>query len=77
MISRVTVLPTTILSTTPPKTIIGSTTIPYSAPGGAYILNVTTADGGTNIQSGTFTVGYVAIPTISSLAPVSGPEYHG
>ena len=43
-----------------------------SAPAGAYNVNVTTTDGGTALKPGTFTVGYLAIPTITSLSTVSG-----
>ena len=66
-----TVLSPTVLSTTP-TTIIGSIQIPGSAPAGAYNVNVTTADGGTASRPGSFTVGFVGIPAIASLTPVSG-----
>ena len=66
-----TVLPVTVISTTP-TTIIGSATVSSSAPAGAYNVNVTTTDGGTALKPGTFTVGYLAIPTITSLSTVSG-----
>jgi hypothetical protein len=66
-----TVLPTTLLSITP-TTIIGSATVSGSAPAGAYNVNVTTVDGGSAPKPGIFTVGYMAIPTIASLTPVSG-----
>ncbi|MGA7797131.1 MAG: IPT/TIG domain-containing protein, partial [Methanoregula sp.] len=66
-----TVLPTTVLSTMP-TTIVGSATISSSTPAGAYNVNVTTVDGGTASRPGSFTVGFVGIPTITSLTPVSG-----
>ena len=66
-----TVLPTTVLSIMP-TTIIGSATISSSTPAGAYNVNVTTVDGGTASRPGSFTVGFVGIPTITSLTPVSG-----
>ena len=64
-----TVLPTTVLSIMP-TTIIGSATISSSTPAGAYNVNVTTVDGGTASRPGSFTVGFVGIPTITSLTPV-------
>ena len=64
------VLTTTVLNIMPTK-IIGSAAI-GSAPAGAYNVNVTTVDGGMAPKSGTFMVGYLAIPTITSLTPVSG-----
>ena len=61
-----TVLSPTVLSTTP-TTIIGSVQIPGSAPAGSYNVNVTTVDGGTASRPGSFAVGFVGIPTITSL----------
>jgi hypothetical protein len=66
-----TVLPTTVLSTMP-TTIIGSATISSSVPAGSYNVNVTTVDGGIASRPGSFAVGFVGIPTITSLTPVSG-----
>ena len=66
-----TVLSTAIISITP-TTIIGSVQIPGSAPAGLYNVNVTTVDGGTASRPGSFAVGFVGIPTITSLTPVSG-----
>jgi hypothetical protein len=66
-----TVLPTTILSIAP-TTVIGTVQIPSTAPAGAYNINVSTADGGTASKPGAFAVGFVGIPTIASLTPVSG-----
>ena len=65
-----TVIPTNIVSVTP-TTIIGSATIGW-IPAGSYNVNVTTVDGGMAPKPGTFAVGYLAIPTITSLTPVSG-----
>jgi len=67
----VTVLPTTLISTTP-TSIVGSVQIPNSTLPGSYNLNVTTIDGGTASEPGAFTVGYLQIPTITSLTPTVG-----
>ena len=72
-----TVLPVTIISIAP-TTIIGSVTVPGSTPAGSYDVSVSTFDGGTAVLPGSFTVGYVAYPTLSTsktllpLVPVSG-----
>jgi len=53
-------------------TIIGSVTIPGSAPSGKYTLEVRTADGGTVSRYEAFTVNYLGLPLISSITPAAG-----
>jgi PKD repeat protein/pimeloyl-ACP methyl ester carboxylesterase len=64
-------LKTSILSTTPTK-IIGSFTIPATAPSGKYRLQVRTTDGGTINKYEAFTVNYLGLPVITSLNPTTG-----
>jgi len=64
-------LPTNIISITP-TSIVGTVNVTNNAIAGAYTLNVTTIDGGTASTPGAFVVGNLAIPTITSLTPVSG-----
>jgi PKD repeat protein len=61
----------TITSLTTTK-ITGSINITNHAFPGAYILEVTTVDGGRAARPAAFTVGYAAIPTISSIIPIAG-----
>ncbi|HII98396.1 MAG TPA: PQQ-binding-like beta-propeller repeat protein [Methanoregula sp.] len=64
-------LSTTLLQVTE-TTIIGSVTIPNSAPAGKYTLDVRTADGGTASRYEAFTVNYLGLPSISSIVPATG-----
>ncbi len=67
---------TTIFSETPAK-IIGSFTIPANAPSGRYRLEVTTTDGGTVNRNDAFTVNYLSLPVITSIAPATGGQGTG
>jgi len=64
-------LATDLFSVTPTK-IIGSFTIPASAPSGKYRLTVSTTDGGATTKSEAFTVSYLQRPVIGSLVPSTG-----
>ncbi|HII98680.1 MAG TPA: PQQ-binding-like beta-propeller repeat protein [Methanoregula sp.] len=54
------------------NTIIGSITIPNSAPSGKYTIEVRTADGGTASKYEAFTVNYLGLPLIGSITPITG-----
>ena len=66
-----TVLNATLISVTP-TTIVGNVTIPAGAPASLYRLQVTTKDGGTVSKLQAFTVNYLPLPVITTLAPASG-----
>lgn len=59
------------MSTLPTK-IIGSFTIPATAPPGKYRLELSTTDGGTAKRNDAFTVNYRSLPVISSITPSFG-----
>ncbi len=64
-------LATDLFSVTQTK-IIGSFTIPASAPSGKYRLTVSTTDGGETTRSEAFTVSYLERPVIGTLTPATG-----
>ncbi|MDP3564229.1 MAG: PKD domain-containing protein, partial [Methanoregula sp.] len=59
------------LSVTPTK-ILGSVNITNEVLSGIYNLEVSTVDGGTATKAGAFTAGYAAIPTITTITPITG-----
>jgi len=61
-----------ILHSVTPTKIIGSVTVPAKAPSGTYVVEVRTADGGTVVRPGAFTVTYLPLPLITSLNPAGG-----
>jgi hypothetical protein len=61
-----------ILHSVTPTKIIGSVTVPAKAPSGRYGVEVRTADGGTIVRPGAFTVTYLPLPVITSLNPAGG-----
>jgi hypothetical protein len=62
----------TILSVTP-TTIIGNVSVPADSPfGNAWVVNVTTADGGMSMSPITFAVPKQLTPTITAITPASG-----
>jgi PKD repeat protein len=63
-------LETATYGVTPTK-IIGSVTVPASAPSGKYRLDVRTADGGTVSRYEAFTVNYLSLPVITSITPLT------
>jgi len=63
---------TTTLAQVTETTIIGSVTIPGSAPSGKYTLEVRTADGGAVSRYEAFTVNYLGLPSIGSITPATG-----
>ena len=66
----------TVMNATPisvtPGTIVGNVTIPATVPASLYRLQVTTKDGGTVSKLQAFTVNYLPLPVMTTLAPASG-----
>jgi len=60
-----------VFSVTPTK-IIGRFSIPANAPPGRYLLEVTSADGGTTRKNAAFTVTHMQLPVITSITPAEG-----
>jgi len=66
-----TMLATTLYNVTSTK-VIGSITIPSTAPSGLYTLQVATVDGGTVTRLQAFTVNHLPLPSLGTLTPATG-----